>query len=272
MKKRMQAGPWIAVAFLAACGFLAWKYYPRPAPAPEATAAAPVSPAEPVAGPPPVEYPIEDVPVLPEEEPAEPLPALGGSDAAAWAALAGLLEGQDLAAFLVPEFLVQRLVTTIDNLPRREITRQAYAARPVAGELGRGESNGVAYLDAGNYARYDTAVAAFEGVDSRRLVSTYVRFYPLLQQAYREVAPPGRQFNDRVVEVIDHLLAAPEPGEPLALVQAEGRPRWEFADPALEQASIGHKALWRMGPDHAARVKAKLGQLRELLAAQRPRE
>jgi hypothetical protein len=272
MKQRMHAGPWIEVAFLAACGFLAWKYYPRAAPMPEPAVATPAAPVEPVAGPPPVEYPIEDVPVLPEEAPAEPLPALGDSDAVAWAALAGLLEGQDLAAFLVPEFLVQRLVTTIDNLPRREITRQAYAARPVAGDLQRSEANGAVFLDVGNFARYDAAVSVFEGVDSRRLVSTYVRFYPLLQQAYREVAPPGRQFNDRLVEVIDHLLAAPEPAQPIALVPAEGRPRWEFADPALEQASIGHKALWRMGPDHAARVKAKLGQLRELLAAQRPRE
>lgn len=272
MNKRMHAGPWIAVAFLAACGFLAWKYYPRAAPAPATTVAAPAPPAEPAAGPPPVEHPIEDVPVLPADEPAEPLPALGDSDAAAWAALSGLLEGQDLAAFLVPDFLVQRLVTTIDNLPRHGITRQAYAARPVPGDLQRREANGMVYLDPGNFARYDAAVSVFEGLDPRRLVSTYVRFYPLLQQAYREVAPPGRQFNDRLVEVMDHLLAAPEPAQPLALVPAAGRPRWEFADPALEQASLGHKALWRMGPDHAARVKAKLAQLRELLAAQRPAE
>lgn len=272
MKQRMHAGPWIAAAFLVACGFLAWKYYPREAPAPAPTAAAPAPAQAAPAGPPPVQFPIEEVPVLPAEEPAEPLPSLANSDAVAWAALAGLLDGQDLAAYLVPEFLVQRLVTTLDNLPRREITRQAYVARPVAGDLVRSEAAGAVYLDAGNFARYDTAVATFEGLDSRRLVSAYVRFYPLLQQAYQEVAPPGRQFNDRLVEVIDHLLAAPEPARPIALVPVEGRPRWAFADPALEQGSLGHKALWRMGPDHATRVKAKLAQLRELLAAQRPRE
>lgn len=269
MSTRFNAGPWLAVAFLVACGVLAWKFYPREAPAPQPPGAvvAPVAeaPVEPA-----VQHPIEDVPVLPEEEPAEPLPALADSDAVAWAALAALVDG-DLATWLVPEFLVQRLVTTIDNLPRREITRQAYAAKPVAGDLAIADSGGQRYLDRANFARYDTAVAVFEGLDSRRLVSTYVRFHPLLDQAYREVGVPGKTFNDRLVEVIDHLLAAPEPGENLALVPVEGRPRWAFADPRLEQGSIGHKALWRMGPDHAVRVKAKLAQLRELLAAQPPR-
>ena len=54
------------------------------------------------------------------------------------------------------------------------------------------------------------------------------------------------------------------------LVPVPDKPRWAFADPRLEAASIGHKAMIRLGPDQAARVKAKLAQLRELLAAQRP--
>ena len=269
MSRQFKAGPWLAAAFVAVCGVLAWKYYPREEAAPS-TPVATVAPVAETPGEPEVLHPIEDVPVLPEETPAEPLPALADSDAVAWAALASLLEGGDLATFLVPEYLVQRLVTTIDNLPRRDITRQAYAAKPVAGELAVVSSGEGSFLERANFARYDTAVAVFEGLDSRRLVSTYVRFYPLLDQAYREVGEPGKTFNDRLVEVIDHLLAAPDPGVSLALVPVEGRPRWAFADPRLEQASIGHKALWRMGPDHAVRVKAKLAQLRELLAAQRP--
>ncbi len=270
MSNTFRAGPWLAVAFVAVCGVLAWKYYPRAASAGSNTVVAKAP--EPAGMPyePEVLHPIENVPVLPEDAPAEPLPALADSDAVAWAALAGLLDGGDLAAWLVPEYLVQRLVTTIDNLPRRDINRQAYAARTVAGDFGVGASGGQSYLDPANFARYDAAVATFEGVDPRSLVSAYVRLYPLFDQAYREVGVPGRTFNDRLVEVIDHLLAAPEPGANLALVPVPGQPRWAFADPRLEQASIGHKALWRMGPDHATRVKARLAELRGLLAAQRP--
>jgi hypothetical protein len=268
MAKRINPGPVLAVVFLGVAGVLAWKYYPReaPAPAPVAQPAAPPA-AEPA--PPPEQYPIEAVPVVPEEA-SEPLPALEDSDPVAWAALSALLEGGDLAQWLLPTHLVQRLVTTIDALPRRDITRQVYAARPIAGELVVSEAAGTRYLDAANFARYDAAVVVFERIDPRALVSAYVRLYPLFEQAWREIGPPGRRFNDRLVEVIDHLLAAPAVQGPIALVPAEGRPRWEFADPRLEQASIGHKALWRMGPDHATRVKAKLAQLRELLAAQRP--
>lgn len=268
MARRINPGPLLAVAFLGVAGVLAWKFYPRGEPAPAPGQAAPAAVATPDAAP-AVEYPIEAVPVQPEA-PAEPLPALEDSDGAAWAALSALLEGGDLAQWLLPTHLVQRLVTTIDALPRRDINRQAYAARPVEGGLATTEAAGMRYLDAANFARYDAAVATFERVDSRALVSAYVRFYPLFQQAWREVGTPGSQFNDRLVAVLDHLLAAPEPQGPIALVPAEGKPRWEFADPRMEQASIGHKALWRMGPDHATRVKAKLRQLRELLAGQRP--
>lgn len=267
MANRFQYGPWLAGAVLLASGAALWFYYPRSAPtdalpAPPELATAPAEAPE-------VRHPIDQVPVLPAE-PAEPLPTLADSDAAALAALGALMGGADPSTWLVSEFVVQRLVTTIDNLPRSSITRQAYAAKPIAGMLAVAEADGKLWLDAGNYARYDAAVAVFEAADSRALVSAYVRFYPLFQQAWREVGAGG-EFNDRLVQVIDHLLVAPEIAGPIELQRpANGRPRLEFVDPRLESASVGHKALLRIGPDHAARVKTKLRELRGLLAGQRP--
>ncbi len=270
MARRFSPGPWLAGATLVASGAALWFFYPRgasapdpgPATAPPAVATAP-DPA------PETRHPIEDVAVPPAES-SEPLPALADSDAAALAALGALMAGADPSTWLVPEFLVQRLVTTIDNLPKASLPRNVYAARPVAGTLAVAEADGRRWLDAANYARYDTAVAVFEGADSRQLVAAYVRFYPLFQQAWAELGAGG-QFNDRLVQVIDHLLAAPEIAGPIELVPAaDGRPRLAFADPRLESASVGHKAMLRIGPDHAARVKAKLRQLRDLLAGQRP--
>ena len=273
MSQRFHYGPWLAAAFLAISGLLAWKYYPRAPTGPATTAAATghSDPArlDPAPTAPPRQYPIADVPVLPDTVDT-PLPPLDQSDAEALSALSAAAAGADLSGVLRAEFLLPRLVATIDALPRGSITQNVYAARPVAGDLAVAEREGRTWLDRGNDARYSAAVALFESVDSRRLASGYVRFYPLLQQAYRDLGVPDREFNDRLVEVIDHLLAAPSPEGPLELVRVPDRPRWAFADPRLEQASIGHKALWRMGPDHAVRVKAKLGQLRELLAAQRP--
>ncbi|HKC44456.1 MAG TPA: DUF3014 domain-containing protein, partial [Burkholderiales bacterium] len=68
-------------------------------------------------------------------------------------------------------------------------------------------------------------------------------------------------FNDRLVEVIDHLLATPTVTGPIKLA----RPwvLYEYADPALESRSAGQKALIRMGPENAARLKAKLREIRQ---------
>lgn len=273
MSQRFHYGPWLAAAFVAASGLVAWKYYPRdPGPA-QATATAPAAAVPPALDPAPTTapdaYPIEAVPVLPEA-PATPLPPLDQSDAEAMAALSAAAGGADLGPFLRLEFLLPRLVATIDALPRSTVTQNVYAARPVAGTLGVATRDGGTWLDPGNEARYTAAVALFEAVDSRQLVSAYVRFYPLLQQAYLDLGVPDRQFNDRLVEVIDHLLAAPAPAGPLELVPVKDKPRWAFADPALEAASVGHKAMVRLGPAQAARVKAKLRELRTLLAGQRP--
>ena len=45
------------------------------------------------------------------------------------------------------------------------------------------------------------------------------------------------------------------------------RTAWAYADPALEQASAGHRLLFRLGPENAAAVKAKLRELRAAVAS-----
>jgi hypothetical protein len=97
------------------------------------------------------------------------------------------------------------------------------------------------------------------------LAGFYVRLYPLFQQAYVELGYPNGYFNDRLIGVIDHLLAAPEPKAPVYLAQP--RVVFEFADPQLESLSAGQKILVRMGADNEMRIKAKLRELRKLLAS-----
>ena len=102
-------------------------------------------------------------------------------------------------------------------------------------------------------------------MDSAALVAAYVRLYPLFQRAYEELGYPGRHFNDRLVECIDHLLAAPEAAPPVKLLQP--KVLYEFADTDLETRSAGQKILVRMGAANAARVKAKLREIRSSLVA-----
>jgi Protein of unknown function (DUF3014) len=73
---------------------------------------------------------------------------------------------------------------------------------------------------------------------------------------------------DRVVEVIDHLLATPEIEEPLRLIQP--RVLYELADPKLQKLSGGQKILLRMGPANLRKLKAKLREIRDGLVAMKP--
>src|SRR6185436_17861366 len=83
---------------------------------------------------------------------------------------------------------------------------------------------------------------------------------PLFQQSYEDLGYPGQYFNDRLVEVIDHLLQTPDLRGPIVLKQ--GKVFYEYADPALEARSAGQKLLMRMGPQNEASIKAKLKELR----------
>jgi hypothetical protein len=101
--------------------------------------------------------------------------------------------------------------------------------------------------------------------DAAGMEDLYRRFFPLFQKAYVELGYPQGYFNDRVIEVVDHLLATPEPEGPLMLV----RPHvlYEYADPDLERLSPGQKLLLRMGNEHRTTVKQKLREFRSRIVA-----
>lgn len=118
-------------------------------------------------------------------------------------------------------------------------------------------------LGISNYVRYEALVAQLYYADLDNVYDTYQRFYPLFQKSYERLGYPDAYFNDRLVEVIDHLVAAPVPEGPIVLV----RPNvlYEFADPDLETLSSGEKLLLRMGPSNAGTIKRMLGKFRTRL-------
>lgn len=251
--------PWIVAALaIAAAGGIGYYYY-RYQPAQEA-APPPVAKTEPA--PEPARPAIANP--LPETE-AKSLPTLENSDSMMRESLAGLLGGKAFTDFVIPTQLVRRIVATVDNLPRRTAPRRVMPLEAVPGAFltaGAGEERTTA---AANSARYAPYVRAMQAVPAGPLVATYVQAYPLFQRAYEELGYPGRYFNDRLLEAIDDLLAAPELAAPAKLVQP--KVLYEFADPELEARSAGQKILIRMGSDNALKVKAKLREIRQELAA-----
>ncbi len=194
-----------------------------------------------------------------------PLPPLDDSDAYFLLALIDLF-GSGAEPLLASEALVDRFVATVDNLTR---SRVAEKIRPVGRLQGSflvdaGEARNTYVVSPDNFARYTPLVNMASGADLDTVVVTYRRFYPLFQESFERLGYPDAYFNDRVVEVIDHLLQTPEWDGPLRLV----RPHvlYEFADVELEALSSGQKLLLRMGPENAAAVMQILRDFRMYIA------
>jgi hypothetical protein len=220
---------------------------------------------------PAVEAPVAPRAASPQHHPietptaAEPLPPLAESDEPVHQSLARLF-GSALDRYLVPRDIIKHFVATIDNLPRKKTAAQLWPVKPAAGQLMINEGDELTLSEA-NTERYAPLVQLATAVDTKQLVAVYRRFYPLFQQAYVDLGYPEGYFNDRLIEVIDHLLETPEIDGPVRLTQPGVF--YEFADPSLESRSAGQKVLLRMGNKHAAAVKLKLRDLRREIA-QRP--
>lgn len=223
----------------------------------------------------PIEPPAEDTapePDYPVPEPdeaeaaAEPLPPLEKSDAPLRQALEEAAPDR-ITRLLVPSQLVNRFVVTVNSLDGAKMAPlRMWPLRHVPGVPEVTEIDDDRYRwSQDNYARYTSYVRAFTAVDAATLVRIYRRFYPLLQEAWVELGLPQRQFNDRVIEIIDHLLAAPATTARPTLVRPEVL--YRYADRDVEALSSGHKIMLRIGPDNAAVVRQQLRAIRAELVA-----
>jgi hypothetical protein len=254
----------LAVVGLTVGGIIWLSRGDKAAPVETPIAAVPEEPSAPAPAPeePAVKYP------LPKAEAETPLPPLNESDAPVLTALTELLGQESVERFIVPTELVRHFVVSVDNLTTEKVVERIRAWKPASGTFVAGGSEEEPTLDPSNYQRYLGVVAAVRAMDTQRLVAAYTRHYPLFQEAYESLGHPPQQFNDRLIEVIDHLLETPELRGPVAL--ARPNVQYEYADPALEARSAGQKALMRMGNDNAAVIKNKLREIRAELTKASP--
>ena len=252
---------WLAIAVVAAgvLSFYYWRQSIAPEPAPPVPAAAAPTP-PPVAEAPGIAHPIPEIP-----SPAVPLPALADSDPAVKDALAKLFGSESLARFFNIDGAVRRFVATVDNLPRKTVAARLMPVKPVPGAFAVTGSTDSLVIATDNPLRYRPYLVVMEGVEAKRLVAAYVQLYPLFQAAYQELGYPNGYFNDRLVQAIDDMLAAPDAASPRL---AQPKVLYEFADPALEERSAGQKIMVRMGSANEARVKEKLRAIRRELTGQ----
>ncbi len=236
------------------------KKAPKPVATPVATVPEPAP--EPLPEEPDIAHP------LPTPDTDEAMPSLDTSDAPMRAALEGLIGKKSVEQFVIPDDLIRHIVVTIDNLPNEKVAERLRPLQRTPGSFTVAGTEDAPVLDPSNYQRYGALVQTIRSTDTKLLVATYVRYYPLFQEAYANLGHPPEYFNDRVIQVIDHLLAAPELQGEVAL--ARPGMRYVYADPELESRSAGQKVLMRMGSANAKVVKDKLRELRAELVSKPP--
>ena len=186
-----------------------------------------------------------------------------------------LLGKKNVLAHLQMDNFVRRMVATVDNLSRPLAPPSKWPVNPTPGRFSVETGKDGSVIAPANAARYAPFVTLVESVDTAKLVALYRRLYPLFQSAYEGLGYPGKYFNDRLVATIDLLLATPEPAGVLKVEVPEirgplkpSRPwvLYQYSDPTLEALSSGQKILLRVGGENGKRLKAKLAQIRKLVA------
>ena len=201
----------------------------------------------------------------------EPLPVLNESDTSILAALQQL-RGEGLLQLLVPQELLRKFVLAVNNVAEGKVIHEY---RPVVSPPPPFFADTFSVMVAGtavdqervspnNYQRYEPYVTTLALIDSDAAAAVYRRFYPLMEEAFRELGLKKPNFHSVMIAAIDNILAAPDVQGDLLLV----RPKvfYQYADPALEILPQTHKLMLRMGPENARSVKASLRQLRARLA------
>ena len=257
-------GSAVIVVLGLAGAFYYYKYYAQAPALPKVEA-----PPPPVSAPQEATEPAVRNPVPEDQAAQKPLPPLKESDHDVRDALVALFGAKSVEQFLVPDNIVRHIVVTVDNMPRKKVAVELRPVKPTPGGTEISTQGDVTTLGSANFDRYTPFIKVVQGMDAKNVADVYFRLYPLFQQAYEDLGYPGQYFNDRLVEVIDDMLRAPQVQGPIQVTQP--KVFYQFADPKLEGLSAGQKLLIRMGPQNEAIAKAKLRELRQAVAS-RPEE
>ena len=191
---------------------------------------------------------------------------LSTSDAVIRELAAGLSANPKLAAWLVHDDLIRRFTAAVDNIAAGvSPVDQLDFLRPKKGFKVKSSSDGTVVIDPASYQRYDVVAAVVASLDTAGTVALYRELLPLIDDAYAEISPPGRKFEDRLEKAFDQLLAVPVLDDPQPVEQLIVTYAW--SDQELEALPAAQRQFLRMGPENVSAVQAKLGEIRAALAA-----
>lgn len=211
-------------------------------------------------------YERESESMVDEEEPedvAEPSRPLPDLDESTEPFMADLSE-QNLSTRPVrSDHLIRDITIFVHNLSDGDLIRESAAVTGPDARFTTQVVDEQLYIDERSFRRYDELVDWFVGLDSQAIVTVFMVYQPLFEQALDEIAHPDETFAGQLIDGIDVLLQTPEPEGLLAL--EDDRVMYTFADPDLEDLPGAQKQMLRLGLENQRRVKSKLREIRALL-------
>jgi len=212
----------------------------------------------------PVEEPIaDDPPPAIASEPAPPTPE--ELDAMLRTAIdeAGITAPEPLRASLRAPYLLDRGVSSMDQLARGLVpTRTLNLPRP-KGAFPTTRDGQSYRVDPAGYGRYDRLVAAVTSLPIDTLADFFHRFREELTAAYATLGYPDDAMDNTLIAALDAIIAAPVREDPPRL-RSKGAV-WAYEDATLESASDLHKQLLRAGPENTRALQRWAADLKSAL-------
>ncbi|BAJ04060.1 DUF3014 domain-containing protein [Shewanella violacea] len=231
-----------------------------------------IIPQEPVITPidipePVIPEPVESVEAAIEIKPevqVEALPSLSNSDGYIHKKTVELSDGMSIESLLVERDLIRHFVVFVDNLAQGELARKVSPLKAPDRVFTVSDITNKTYINPDSYHRYDLYADFIVNLDEQQLAATYKELTPLMGEAFEELGYGEMSFNQRMLEAIDIMLAAPIIELPIELDGVSVN--YQFVDPQLEALPNAQKFLIRMGPENTKKVKAALRKLKKHLA------
>ncbi len=218
----------------------------------------------------------DTVPEIVETVPAEPTPSLeerlserlkgitlAGSDAVVREVVAALSSQPEMVTWLANEDLIRRFVASVHLIADGKNPRSQLEFLKPTGRFSGLERGQDWVVDPKSQRRYDLVAQSFAGLDTKGVVRAFNELEPLIDEAHREIAPPGTTFKATLKKALDLLSEVPVLEGDVVL-----EPKvvsFAYGDESLEGLSEAKKQLLRMGPENVARIQAKIIELEAAL-------
>ncbi|MDA9919232.1 DUF3014 domain-containing protein [Porticoccaceae bacterium] len=194
---------------------------------------------------------------------APQLPDLDNSDDFVRDRLLLIKHRADVETWLNTDDLIRRTASYMDGLSRGVVLSKIFPLTAPEGNFTTHRDGEGIWLNAGNYERYNSTVAALISLDMASMAKMFHFIRPLLESAFAEMGYRPRQMDGIILQAIDNILATPIIVEPIKLTRDSVA--YQFASPELEALPPIQKQLLRTGPENTQRLQQQALALKDAL-------